>query len=136
MIFKSAVGNWFYLAMVLMVTAAVAAFVLPFINDPSEPITWFAVVIMLLALGLPFWMMVVTDYQIADGLLRIRSGPFRWTLPIDAITSVEPSNSPRSAPALSIDRLRICYDNDRIILVSPKDKAGFLQALGIHNTCD
>ena len=130
MIFKSAVGNWFYLAMVLMVGAAVAAFVLPFITDPSQPVAWLAVGIVLLALGLPFWMMVATDYQIDDGLLRIRSGPFRWTLPVDAITSVEPSNSPSSAPALSIDRLRICYDNDRMILVSPKDKAGFLQAIG------
>ena len=130
MIFKSAVGNWFYLAMVLMVGAAVAAFVLPFITDPSQPVAWLAVGIVLLALGLPFWMMVATDYQIDDGLLRIRSGPFRWTLPVDAITSVEPSNSPRSAPALSIDRLQICYDNDRIILVSPKDKTGFLRAIG------
>ena len=130
MTFKSAVDTWFYFAMALMVVAAGAAFVVPFISDPSQPIACFAVVITLLSLGLPFWMMVATDYRVADDLLRIRCGPFRWTLPIDAIASVKPSNSLKSAPALSIDRLRICYDNDRIILVSPKDQAGFLQAIG------
>lgn len=130
MIFKSAVGSWFYFTMGLMVAVTVAALVLPYISNPSHPFAWAAVVIVLLALGLPFWMMVATNYEVADGSLRIQSGPFRWMLPLDSITRVESSNSLRSAPALSIDRLRISYDKDRSILVSPRDKAGFLEAIG------
>ena len=48
------------------------------------------------------------------------------------IREVRPTTNPLSAPALSLDRLRIDYEEGgrvRSLLVSPKDKEGFLQEL-------
>ena len=37
-----------------------------------------------------------------------------------------------SSPALSLDRLLIVYGVGKVVLVSPKDKEGFVSALGIN----
>ena len=59
-------------------------------------------------------------------------GPFRWRVPIDAITAITPTRSALSSPALSLDRLRIEY-GERAILVSPIYKEGFVRALRAVN---
>src|SRR5262245_47856275 len=69
-----------------------------------------------------------TDYLLADEELRIRASLFRWRVPLAAIDAVEPTRSPLSSPACSLDRLRIRY-RGRQVLVSPLDKPGFLRAL-------
>ena len=74
-------------------------------------------------------MLVGTHYTVDENALRIACGPFRWTVPIDAIKSVEATRNPLSSPALSLDRLQIDYGKRRI-MVSPADKNGFLQAIG------
>ena len=63
-------------------------------------------------------------------MLRIVAGPFRWKILLDEITSVEETRNPLSSPALSLDRLKICYGNGRHIMISPADTAGFLKAIG------
>jgi hypothetical protein len=73
-----------------------------------------------------------TRYRIEDGVLLIRCGIFRWRVLIRTITSVTPTRSSASSPALSLDRLRVEYDG-REILVSPRDKAGFIRALRAAN---
>jgi hypothetical protein len=45
------------------------------------------------------------------------------------IAAVRESNSVRSGPALSMDRLEITYRDGRVLLISPDDKSGFLAAL-------
>ena len=74
-------------------------------------------------------MLVGTHYTVDENALRIACGPFRWTVPIDAIKSVEATRNPLSSPALSLDRLQIDYGKRRI-LVSPADRSGFLKAIG------
>lgn len=71
-----------------------------------------------------------TYYSIEGPTLKVRSGPFNWKIPIDQIQSITPTKSPWSSPALSMDRLRITWGNNRRILVSPRDKEGFAKALG------
>ncbi len=51
-----------------------------------------------------------THYRIADGVLLIRCGIFRWRVLIRTITSVTPTRSPASSPVLSLDRLRVECD--------------------------
>ena len=70
-----------------------------------------------------------TYYQIEGDTLTIRSGLIRWRVPIREITSVTPSRSPASSPALSLDRLRIAYGSSKSILVSPEDRDRFVAAL-------
>lgn len=73
-----------------------------------------------------------TDYLVDGGDLRIRSCFLTWRIAIDSISSVKPSRSMASAPALSLDRLSIHYwegGSPHEILVSPIDKSGFIAAL-------
>jgi hypothetical protein len=79
------------------------------------------------------WVLYGTDYTIGAEYLFIRSGPFRFRVPLREIESVRPSRNPLSSPACSLDRLLICWRRGRRrILISPEAKAGFLQALAQH----
>jgi hypothetical protein len=53
----------------------------------------------------------------------------RWRIRYAEISRVEPSASPLSSPACSLDRLLIEYGQRRI-LVSPLDRAVFVRSLG------
>lgn len=80
--------------------------------------------------ALLFWSFYGTSYTLLSEELLIRSGPFRFHVPLAEITSVAPSRNPISSPACSLDRLEIRYHGDRSrILISPEDKASFLEAL-------
>ena len=86
----------------------------------------------LAAAGFAFWVLYGTGYRVGERELLVRSGPFRWRIPIDAIVSVTRSTNPISSPACSLDRLRIAYRGargERALLVSPADRSGFLAAL-------
>jgi hypothetical protein len=73
------------------------------------------------------WTLYGTYYVISDERLVVRSGPFRWRIALDAIQAVEPSRSPLSSPALSLDRLRIRHGpRRRSILISPDEQQQFL----------
>ena len=84
----------------------------------------------LLALAGVFQLHVLyaTDYRFEGDALRIRASLFGWRVPLAAIDSVEPTRSPLSSPACSLDRLRIRY-GERQILISPLEQASFLRAL-------
>lgn len=124
-IFKSAVDNWYY----IIVVAVPATVLVPIFFSYPTSADYVAIAIALLATGLPIWLLWSTDYRIQDDALLIRSGPFRWRISLSEIQEVEPSRSLLSSPALSIDRLRISYGNNRSILVSPEDKSGFIEAV-------
>ena len=74
-----------------------------------------------------------STYYLIDGdTLVIRSSFLKWRVPIARILSVTPTRNPVSSPALSLDRLAILYDGKRI-LVSPRDKQRFIEALRAIN---
>ena len=70
-----------------------------------------------------------TKYTVADGEIRIISGPFRWTIRVADILDIQDSRNLLSSPALSLDRLKITYGHGKFVLVSPADKDGFLKAI-------
>jgi hypothetical protein len=84
------------------------------------------------AAGLVLWVLYGTDYTFARDLLDIRSGPFRFKVPVAEIVSVEPSRNPLSSPACSLDRLLIRYGS-RQIMISPADRSTFLDTLARRN---
>ncbi|HEY4319925.1 MAG TPA: PH domain-containing protein [Gemmatimonadales bacterium] len=83
-----------------------------------------------LVAGGTIWITFATSYTVGDGLLLVRSGPFRWRVPLDQITRITTSRSVQSAPALSLDRLDVAYGAGRHILISPTPRHAFLQELG------
>src|SRR5438874_1086126 len=52
-----------------------------------------------------------TYYVIEGDTLLIRCSMITWRVPIREISSITPTHSALSSPALSLDRLRIEYDN-------------------------
>lgn len=68
-----------------------------------------------------------TTYIIEDKTLRIKCGfLYNKKIDIERIKRVEESRSPLSSPAPSLDRLEIIYNKFDSILISPKDKGGFI----------
>lgn len=80
--------------------------------------------------GLPLWMLFSTQYRVEGSVLHIQSGPLRWKIATSSIRSVKRTRSALSSPALSLDRLRIEYDGGKSIMISPRDREGFLKAIG------
>ena len=127
--FPSKVDRWLLAVLVLAVVIQIVALagVLDESEDLSGPLIGSGV--LLLTVGLFTWLLRSTYYEVSGDTLRVVSGPFRRRIKIEAIDSIEPTRSPLSSPALSLDRLRISYGKRRV-LVSPADKRGFLKALG------
>lgn len=128
--FRSKVDSWLALILVAAVAVQIWALVALVRANPSALITGVSILIMAAGILLIASILMRTYYTVADGVLEIVSGIFRWSIPIVDITKVTTSSSPVSSPALSLDRLRIDYRVHKHILVSPQDKAGFLRAIG------
>lgn len=126
--FSSKIDLWLWALITLTAAVCVAAVVMTGLQGPLVgAVTMLA--ICLLALALPLWVVLRTDYELAEKDLLIRSGPFRWRVPLDRIASVAPSRNWVSAPALSLQRLRIAYGKASAILISPRDPTKFLEEL-------
>jgi hypothetical protein len=84
-------------------------------------------------LGLLLWCSYRTRYEVTPSDLIVRFGPFRTTLAVGSIVRVAPTREITSAPAPSLDRLRIDYRAadglPSALLISPKDKEAFVRDL-------
>lgn len=121
--FRSAIGWIMIIPLVLLLV--VAGFALY-----AEPKQWPAMLILIPVLLFIADLLIRTDYTIEGDQLRIRCGFFRYG-PIDiaSITCITETRNPLSSPALSLDRLHIRYGHRGQVMISPKDKAGFLAAI-------
>ena len=79
--------------------------------------------------GVLLWILLSTSYEITSEHLVVRAGPMRWRIPLREITGVSASRSPRSGPALSMDRLEVRWGAASVLLISPADQDGFLAAM-------
>lgn len=114
-----------------LIAVILAAIFLPVILAWGEP----AILIIAATTAVPTalltsWLFWATRYVVSDNALTIHSGFGKKTIPFEAIKSVTPSRSLLASPAMSLDRLEIRYGQNQSILISPKDKAGFLAAIG------
>ncbi|MFT3777151.1 MAG: PH domain-containing protein [Ottowia sp.] len=127
--FPSKVDAW--LAAVLLASAllVLAAVITGWPRQAAPAHAVLLVAVLALGAGLPLWVLAATGYRVGQDALVIRSGPFRWRIPLKDIHAVEPSRSWLSSPALSLDRLRIRHGRAGQVLVSPKDPRAFVQAL-------
>ena len=129
MVFRSKIDLW--LLIVLVTTAVIP--ITQAMTALQNGVNWIPQALISGLLGVSFlWLLFSTKYTINQDTLIIQSGPFRWRIPKIEITQVTPSKSLISSPALSLDRLRVEYAGGRkFILVSPKYKNGFLQAVSV-----
>jgi hypothetical protein len=96
----------------------------------TEPGKWQALIVVVPVQIFIIFLMRTTDYTIVGTQLKIRCGFFTYD-PIDipSIQSIAETSNPLSSPALSMDRLDIRYEARRQVMISPKDKIGFINAI-------
>lgn len=130
-VFRSKVDLWLVIIAVA-VPIMLLEFILDGLNTPDKFAELLALVIVVAVLGIFTWLYFSTRYTITGDFLLVKAGPFSWVIPIEDIVSVEPTRNPVSSPALSLDRLVIRYGQSAALLISPKDKLGFMKALKKH----
>lgn len=120
--FKSKVGWWYHLVMIMVSAGCVATFL--------STNVW-AMVTMLLAAALTFHVFMNTWYRItADNFLVVHCSIFpEKRIAIADIETVEATTMPVSSYALSLDRLIIWTDGKPWMLVSPRNKKEFVNLL-------
>ena len=80
--------------------------------------------------GLILHMLYNTKYVIQGNQLKVFSGFIRFKpIDIQAIKKIEKTSNIISAPAASLDRIEVSYGRFDSLIISPRDKAGFAQAL-------
>ena len=125
-VFRSKVdGRFRWIGLLMPCLALLALFGAP----PGTRLPWVPVGTMSLATVLVCWTLISTCYELQREQLVAHCGPFTWHIPLADISEVRESNSMRSGPALSMDRLEIVYQGGKILTISPADKAGFMVAL-------
>lgn len=131
--FASRIDGW--LLVVLLGSALVCLFAAGRIMLSQLPVPWWiAAILVLLGCVLPTWLLVATNYVLTATTLDVRSGPFKWRVPIADVTSIAATRNSASSPALSLDRLRIDYGDGRWIMVSPLEKDRFVSELEQRRT--
>lgn len=120
--FKSKIG----LELVIPVAIILIGTTVPMIFDGAWP---GLIIIALVALFITH-MLLTTYYVVDNGTLNIRCGfLLNQNIAINSIKSIRETNNVLSSPAASLDRLEIAYNKYDSVMISPKDKAGFIALL-------
>jgi hypothetical protein len=125
------VDGWLIALIVVLIGGVFSAMLFLSRSGPRPPLV-VVVLTPLVALGFVLWSFGSTHYAIDDGTLVVKSSFLTWRIDIQSIVEITPTRSTASSPAMSLDRLAIRYRKGgrvRTILVSPRDKGGFLYAL-------
>lgn len=128
MVFRSRIDAWLLVVLLAAVGASVVAAAAA-LRQASDLALLAPLLILAIGAALPVWILVSTSYSVEGSALHVRSGPFAWRIPLSAITSITPTHSPLSSPALSLRRLRVEYGRGKCILVSPVDQQAFIHAV-------
>ena len=91
---------------------------------------WPGLFIMIVIASLVVHMFLTTYYQIEGRALKIKSGfLFNKTVAIDSIRKITAAKSPLGSPSTTPGRLEINYNKSDTIIISPKDRSGFLDEI-------
>ncbi|WP_345683284.1 PH domain-containing protein [Novipirellula caenicola] len=125
--YESAIDLW--LLMLLMLSPVVAAVIGVYLileGRPGDASLLFLVGAATLFVQGIF--VVPCRYTILEDAVSIRCGILCYQIPIAEIQTIEKSSSLKSAPALSLRRVRI-QTAKRDYLISPKDRDGFIATI-------
>ena len=125
--YPSKIDRWVVPVLCVSPLAAVAACVASALAGATPGLAVGVAVAALVAgvyLGLVFPM----SYGLGETHLVVRFGVCRRRIPLAEISGVRPTRNPLSAPALSLDRLRVQYGQGflRAVMISPADRELFL----------
>ena len=93
---------------------------------------WIPFIIILLLHFLFLFMLANIKYVITESQLIIDQSLGKWgkeVIDISTIKSIEPTHTILSAPASSLDRLRISYNKYDEVVISPRRKEEFISQL-------
>ena len=79
------------------------------------------------------YLMVSIKYEINESQLIIHQAMGKMVIDINTVKSIEPTHTILSAPASSLDRLRINYNKYDDIVISPRRKEEFIRQLQTIN---
>ena len=132
LVFPSRIDAWLAAVVLLAVLSPLAVVVLRGAGSGAEQVVvWVTALLPLVAGGL---LLLPCRYTLADDHLHIRCGLIRQRIAYRDITGIAPSRNMLSAPALSLQRVKVSYrkQNGRgqgFQLVSPREREVFMQAL-------
>ena len=124
--YATAIDAWLVVVAVLAIGGALAEAVYLFPVSPSG--AFVAMSIAVLVAGAIGTLTFPCEYVLEADHLLVRAGLVRWRVPYRTVTAIAVSRSPWSAPALSLRRVRIDHARG-VLLVSPRDREGFMAAL-------
>lgn len=128
-VFRSKVdGRFKWIALAMPAVTLMALFTTP----PGNHLLLIPVGAVFLATVTIEWIFLSTYYELRGDQLVTRCGPFIWRIPLAQVTEIRESNSVRSGPALSMDRLEVVHGPGRVLVISPADKERFLATLQAH----
>lgn len=128
MVFKSKISTG--LLMLLLASILLA----PAIMLYHRAHIWQAIILLLATSTICLPTLFNTYYTIEENTLKIRSGIlYKKDITIDSIRKIVETNNMISSPAPSLDRLELFYNSFDSVLISPKDKAGFIRAIQAIN---
>lgn len=100
-------------------------------SEPIHPLlkVFGTIFFLVMSVLLP-WILFGTCYILTNEHLVIRCLSREYSIPLCDIYEVFPTHNPLSAPACSLDRLRVKFKGSKFgALISPKDKTEFLHDL-------
>ena len=97
---------------------------------------WVIFAIMLGTFALIMYLLYDTNYTITQGNVKVHSGFIvNKNIPISEIRLIKKTDSILSAPAASLtDRIEVFYGSSKSIVISPKEKQGFVDELLKQNS--
>lgn len=130
-IYKSKIDRW-----LIIVLAISSLFLLALIYSNFDIQTLYEdlfFLVLLSSLTLLIWLPIPTTYYVVDSeILKIHSIFLKWEIPLNSIQKIEQTSDSLSAPALSLDRMKIEYIKEgmcKSVMVSPRHKADFIKQI-------
>ena len=111
--------------LVLIISIIVGCTLIPLIINSK----WILFFIDLLVYAIVLYLMLSIKYEINDSQLIIHQAIGKMIIDINTIKSIEPTHTILSAPASSLDRLRISYNKYDEVVISPRRKEEFIRQL-------
>ena len=123
--------DWWLVPVLCVPPVAAVAVCVGFALAGSTPGLLVGVAMALLVFGIYLGLVFPMRYGLGDTHLVVRFGLCRHRIPLAEITEVNPTSNPLSAPALSLDRLRVQFGQGifKSVIISPADRNLFLDEL-------
>jgi hypothetical protein len=125
-VFRSKVDWWLIL---ILLSIPGAPFAMLWKTSGAFPSAFWTPILVVTILGAIFFPI---RYVFEGETVSVQCGIFRWehtAFHVNEVRRVRPTHDVLASPALSLDRLSVDLGFRGEVLISPKDKSGFLRAL-------